>query len=576
MYGVSRSAVLTAVVLAVLGLAFAGLAEQVLARFSHLEGMPADRQWLLRGFGIGIVAIALAIALEHAQAIGRSALIGLGVVCALSLWAFARQLSGWWIDDAGITFSYSRSLAETGILTFQPGAPPTEGYSSSLWMAVLAGLGQMGADIPTAAKMLGLFCATLNLWLACLLVWRWTDSPIALALTAAICMVAPVVTWATSGQEHALQSLLLMLVVFAAGTLRRWRWVAAVLLSLFVLARPEAPLLVIAVFALCLRADWADMGWRAFWRNVPIALLPFVTFCGLIAFRVWYFGDPLPNPYYAKTSGSSFTGLLNPFGGGWQYLLIGLRDSGLLLVVGLCAFLLPQHRDRPALTVLGGLILGHLVFVIWAKGDWMAQARFLMPIVPLIAVVTASSLVAIAGHTVRTVTGAGLAAALLATTVTELDRFAATPTTPLSVVSEIGQTFATLSRQLGIDDPVLAHHDAGAISYEQSISLVDLGGLVDRDVARNMMNRPFLEQYIFEQRKPDYIFGAINFAASSGFTEAESFDRDYIPLVFENQPIMDSALSHIRREHAVEALGVRLERDETGTVVRVIAEAEAP
>jgi hypothetical protein len=572
---IPRPAVLTGLFLALLGIAFAVFAEQVLARFSRLEGLPSDRLWLLRAYGIGTLAIAVAIMMETAETLPRWAPLVLGLLGALTLWAFAQQLADWWIDDAGITFSYSRSLA-TGVgLTFQPGAPPTEGYSSSLWMVMLAGMARLGVDIPTAAKALGLTCATLGMGLALRLVWLWTQSAAALVLTAAACCTAPVVTWAASGQEHALQGLLLVMVVFVAGTLRVWRIWAALLLTLFVLTRPEAPLLVIGVFVACVMADWRQARWRAIWRNLPLGLLPFLAFWGLIGFRLWYFGDPLPNPYYAKTSASSFSGLLNPFGGGWQYVLAGLRDSALLVLAGLCVFLLPRTTDRAALTVVAGLLVGHLVFVVWAKGDWMGQSRFLMPVVPLIAIAAATALRAISRPAVRAASGAALGGILLTATVTELDRFAADPTTPLAVVSEIGQTFAALSDRLGIDTPVLAHHDAGAISYERSIGLLDLGGLVDRDVARNMRDRAFLEDYVLVQRRPDYIFGAINFAAASGFTESEIFARDYIPLEFEDHPVMTSTLSHVRRDRVQEAPGLTVVRAPDGTPVRLVVAAGA-
>jgi hypothetical protein len=569
---IPRPAVLLGLFLTLLGIAFALLPGQVLSRFSQLEGTPADRLWLMRACGVGIATIALAIVMETASTFGRRMPLIIGGLGALTFWIFAQQLATWWIDDAGITFAYSRSMADGAGITFQPGAPPTEGYSSSLWMSLLAAMAFLGADIPTAAKLLGLICATLSMALALRLVLHWTQSPAALMLAALACSVAPVVTWATSGQEHALQGLLLVLVVFVAGMVRVWRPWAALLLTLFVMTRPEAPLLVIGVFAGCVLMDWRNDRWRAVWRNLPLALLPFIAFWALIGWRLWYFGDPLPNPYYAKTSASSFAGLLNPFGGGWQYTLGALRDSGLLVVAGLCAVLLPRREERPALTVLGGLLAGHLIFVVWAKGDWMGQARFLMPVVPLIALAAATGLRSIARPTVRAATGAVMGGVLLAATVTELDRFAADPTTPLSVVSEIGQTFATLGETLGIDDPLLAHHDAGAISYERSISLLDLGGLVDRDVAHNMRDRAFLEEYVLAQRKPAFIFGAINFAAASGFTEAEAFSRDYIPVSFEDQPVMQSTLSHIRRDHVREAPGVRVEVDNSGAPTRVIVE----
>lgn len=200
----------------------------------------------------------------------------------------------------------------------------------------------------------------------------------------------------------------------------------------------------------------------------------------------------------------------------------------------------------------------------------MGQSRFLMPIIPLIILPAAFFVGQIVSIGLRVTLCGILSILVLANTVNELDRFEAEPTTPLSVVSEIGHNFFLLGQALGIDSSLLAHHDAGGIAYDREIGLVDLGGLVDRKIAKNMANRAFLEQYIFEERRPDFIFGAINFAAASGFTESVRFTQDYIPLVFEDRPIMASEISHIRIEHAREAPGLRIQRDSRGNPTAVV------
>ena len=63
-------------------------------------------------------------------------------VLALALLVFACHaslLSGWLIDDAGITLAYARNLAVGHGLVSQPGAQPLEGFSNPLWTLLLAG-----------------------------------------------------------------------------------------------------------------------------------------------------------------------------------------------------------------------------------------------------------------------------------------------------------------------------------------------------------------------------------------------------------------------------------------------------
>jgi hypothetical protein len=566
----NQGLILLGIVFILAGTAFAVFAEAVLFRFSDLAGAPADRLWLMRGFGIGAIVIGGATILEAQAKPPTAAILALAVVAVGCFVAFTQQLSGWWIDDAGITFAYSRSVMEGAGPTFAPGAAPTEGYSSSFWMLILAALGKVGFDIPAAAKFGGILCGVLVLLGAMHIAWKETQSPAAIALTAAGIATSPFVVWSASGQEHALQALILFGILYAALFSERWRLWVTLLLSILVLTRPEAPIIVAAIFATLVLASWREKGVVAVTQNVGIALVPFAVFCALIFWRVTYFGDPLPNPYYAKTSDSSLTGLVNPFGSGWRYVLGGMLNSALIIVVALFFFPTPKTRSQRTGLIILGLLAGHFFFVIWAKGDWMGEYRFLMPVIPLIVLAVIPAFRAIDTTAGRVGLSSALSLILLVNTVTQLDRFAAQPTTPLSVVSEVGRTFADLSVRLGILDPLLAHHDAGAISYERSVGLLDLGGLVDRDVAKNMGDRAFLEDYVFAQRKPDFVFGTLLFAAETGFTQAPEFARDYIPLEFENNPVMISSLSHIRRELARDVPGIQVDRDADGAPVKVV------
>ena len=90
------------------------------------------------------------------------------------------------------------------------------------------------------------------------------------------------------------------------------------------------------------------------------------------------------------------------------------------------------------------------------------------------------------------------------------------PTTPFAKVARIGAQLAETGKALGVEAPSLAHHDAGGTTYRSDIRLIDLGGLGDRAVAKNMGNADFIAKYLFEEEKPTFIFGAShNFAAGT-------------------------------------------------------------
>src|SRR6266540_3239895 len=60
------------------------------------------------------------------------------------------------LDDAYITFRYARHLAEGyGLGAWNHTGEHVEGYSSLLWMLLLAGAARLGVDVRLASKVLG-------------------------------------------------------------------------------------------------------------------------------------------------------------------------------------------------------------------------------------------------------------------------------------------------------------------------------------------------------------------------------------------------------------------------------------
>ena len=541
------------------------------ARSNLLFQNQSENIWLIYALGVALTGAGLAIFTERQDE--ASAAIP-GSLLLITLFAIAHflilslHLQDWWIDDAGITFAYSRSLAEGLGLVAQPWMPPEEGYSSSIWMLLLSLMGRLGADIPMAAKYLGISFSGACIVFCCWILERETRSPLALLVCGIGIACAPTVVWAVSGQEHALQALLLLIVVCCVYQFEHWRWPVAMVLSVFVLTRPEAPIIVIGVFLAAVFLTWRAGGPLINVADAAIALIPFLTFLALIAFRMVYFGDLLPNPFYAKSSAAGLTGIFNPLGGGWSYVLASLRDTGVIFILSM-VFLI-RARPLPSWIVVALAILAaHTYFVIWAKGDWMAQYRFLMPILPVALLIACLGLRNLTPYGNRAAFGAVAILFAVHTATLQLASFKESPTTPLSVVTQVGDNFRALADRLEINDPVLAHHDAGGIAYHRMIRLVDLGGLVNRTIAKNMNDKAFLSSYLLEEVQPDFFFGARNFAAASGFSDTEIFSRDYVPIEFTGLAYMQNDLVHMRRDKVTRAPGVEPLYDERGTLVGV-------
>lgn len=485
------------------------------------------------------------------------------IASAVAFLVLASCLGDWMIDDAAITFAYSENLVRGYGLRLHPGLPAEKAYSNTLWMLWLAALRAAGIAVSTAAKVSCLAigavtCAFVHHAVARLK--RSCDGHNWLV----VCVVllgAPYLVWSSSGLEHALQGLAILCAAASPLWTKAYRWLTACSLAVLVLVRPEAPLLVVACWSVLVWYQRRECGLLpAVRRNLIVAFLPALAWAGLLAFRLAYFGDPLPNPYYAKASEATFARLVNPVGAGWDYILSWAFGSGIIIAIP--AVLKACQRNILPLPIAMALALvaAHVSFVIYAGGDWMGCWRFIAPILPSFAFIIAWAYDFSPGNGDQASGSSKLRANRLLTyitvgvlalgTVKQYLAFLANPTTPYALVASIGEQFVDLGIRLGIQDPVLAHHDAGGTSYKANIKLLDLGGLGNRTIAKHMNSSSFLSRYILEEVKPDFIFGASgNFAAGrSHFWQLPEFDARYVRVEFPGKPYMKSDLCHVRRD----------------------------
>ena len=210
-------------------------------------------------------------------------------------------------DDAFISFRYARHLVEGVGLVFNQGER-VEGYTNFLWTLLMAAGYALGFDLPRLSQVLGALAAAGT---ACLLVAfsrrRFADHPFALHyLAAGLLVTEPLfVHNAGNGLETTLFTLLVTASVLSwAGhdepDGRPWR--TGVLLGLSYLARPDAVLWLAVVGAL----DLVDMARAPARRAARLRCVVAYTaaFALLavphVAWRIWYYGDWVPNTYWVK------------------------------------------------------------------------------------------------------------------------------------------------------------------------------------------------------------------------------------------------------------------------------------
>ena len=135
-------------------------------------------------------------------------------LAVLGVVAVAHQLwwHDWFIEDAAISFAYTKHLVQGDGLVAYPGGERIEGYSNFTWVLLLAPFHAIGLSGFEAAKPVGAFLTLLTLPL----VWataREVDDRHTTGLAAAFLFAvhSQVAHWATSGLENALFSFFLAL-----------------------------------------------------------------------------------------------------------------------------------------------------------------------------------------------------------------------------------------------------------------------------------------------------------------------------------------------------------------------------
>jgi hypothetical protein len=305
-------------------------------------------------------------------------------------------------------------------------------------------------------------------------------------------------------------------------------------------------------------------------------VIPAAAWLALLLFRLAYFGDPFPDPYYAKAAQASALRLFNPLGGGWTYILDWLRSSGALVLLPLWAAA-PWRESPPGIRIALALIAGQVAFIVMVGGDWMGSSRFLAPVLPLVALVSGWALSRMTFQNWRGSLAIWIGAGILSvSSVSELISFRLHPTTPYDTVARVGQSFVELAHRLGVEQPSLAHHDAGGTSYKAGIVVIDLFGIANRTIARHLSDPDFVADYLLKSVRPTFFFGSVVnplFApARTGFHRRPAFLDQYVRIDFVDQPILRGReiLCHVRRDLVREAPGITILRDSSGAVERLV------
>ena len=278
-------------------------------------------------------------------------------------------------DDAFISFRYVRNLLEGHGLVFNPGEY-VEGYSNFLWVLELAAIWALSGTAPEdAAPWLSVAftagtIAAMMWWVARLplLCHRGLVAWMALGF---VCASATFAVWTSGGGLETRQFTFFVVLAVVCLSLyrdsRQGLLAASLSLAAAALTRPEGPLLAALCFGWFVIQRMADTGRpNPDWRRLICLAAPFVILvCTHFLWRYAYYGEWLPNTYYAKH--------VRPwYESGFRYLWAAALETGLYLLIPLAAVAM-RNRWRASHDGIWALVLllvgVHMAYVMRIGGD---------------------------------------------------------------------------------------------------------------------------------------------------------------------------------------------------------------
>lgn len=463
---------------------------------------------------------------RHASPPGRAALPLLALALAAG-WVLAQAAlhRGHHVDDAFIGFRYAEHLAAGNGLVFEPGER-VEGVTNAGWIALLGLLGALGLSVPVAAKVAGTLFLLGAIGLA-----AWTAGRLATAAgattgaaeAAAVVLVAAaspeLVYFSLAGMETGLAALLAAggAALVASG---RW-WSAAVLAAALATVRPEALVLFplfVGLAILAGRLSPSGIGDRSGLplRRLGGPLVLFVVLTGaVVAGRLAYYGEPIPNTFHAKPAAGPVEAALRlpaALAGDWSNLPPPFDGLLFPAAAALALASLARRADgrRLAAWLAAAAATGY-AFALYAPLDWTEMGRWFGPWVPAAAVLLVRGLFAGLARLARLAPGGrgplGSEATAVATTavvvavlavvaagVWRFDRHlgaAARAEMPGFIL--VSESLVPPARWLDAalaPDATIATRRLGVLSYYTGRPMFDYAfGLVEPDVARRVGRR---------------------------------------------------------------------------------------
>jgi arabinofuranosyltransferase len=396
-------------------------------------------------------------------------------------------------EDAAMLLRYSGHLADGHGIVWNAGEPPVDGATDLLFMVLVAAVHKTGIGLERAAQAVGLLAHVATVLLVFFSARRQLGAPAALALLSAVFLaLGPGLRHLAACYGTPLFALACALTFVSALRLAdapservAQAALAFSLAGLFAgLARPEGVFFAVFCLGAVLHARRGEATRLILGRFLAV----FSTLgLGYFLWRFWYFGYPLPNPFYKKGAGLLYWHSLRQ---SWRNLFsLGLPFVAVLLLG-------PFFRATRRVAVLTLIpVVAFVCLFVLISDETNYVMRFRYPVLPAILI--------------------GGVAVWQGAVAPRLARWPQAVTATTLVVATLGlalfqhQRFQHVEpRRMGLYDAALVLRDydrynyalvtteAGLLPLYSTWRAVDAWGLNDRYVAHNgAITEEYLDRY---------------------------------------------------------------------------------
>ena len=504
---------------------------------------------------------------------------------------------GW--DDGAITLAFSRTLSESGKIALTPYSEVVEGYSSTLWMAVMSFLHWLARPGFSEFIRMSQLSAALACSLSAVIFFKLFRQKIdsatlpCFAVSVLLFIQKPFINESVNGMEMLAAgalALLLMLLVEEADKKPVKGKRRAYLVAL-IIGSAVASLIRFEFIFYLLGASLALLLRRSTSLSLLIGLGGAAGFAANAIHRIWYFRDILPNTIHAKRwppykdfqidgISSILSRIKDGASGGIEIFKANGAFFLLLfaLLLFLCIVVRPTHglkvltrrsQGNSSITFALGFSIAVTIFSVVTGKNWGYESRMQLMAVPLIVLIISFWLKQLSMETSSLLQQSAVSVfvlcALMFASVIHLPipeavgtgiRFNVLGRDPLSsggfgitpaAYRYTGQSIDRIRKSLGMEKIKFLVPDVGGLGLgSPRINVLDSALLTSRKLAQSGYDD--FPEY-FASVEPDVIETHGIWSEVTGIYRVKDFRENYIPIT------VDANWLYLRKDHYSKLLG---------------------